>query len=131
MNDVATPPTTWKKPAFFGILLIVTMFFGIGGWSAYAKLASAVVASGTINVESNRKTVQHLEGGIIREILVREGQRVKKGELLFRLDGTQARASAGVATERSYCSQSAAVRATSAALEGARVLRSKIGRAHV
>src|SRR5260370_39711340 len=64
----------------------------LGGWSAIARLDSAVVASGVVAVESNRKTVQHLEGGIIQEILVREGQRVGQGDILFRMDPTQAQA---------------------------------------
>jgi HlyD family type I secretion membrane fusion protein len=82
----------WKRPALVGYVLIATTFFGIGGWSAFAKLDSAVLAPGVVAAESNRKTVQHLEGGIIREILVREGQRVTKGDILFRMDTTQAQA---------------------------------------
>lgn len=100
MNEQAAPPTSWRKPAFFGFFLIILTFIVMGGWSAYAKLASAAVASGTISVESNRKTVQHLEGGIIRKILVREGQRVKAGDVLFRLDETKAKASASVVRQQ-------------------------------
>jgi HlyD family secretion protein len=55
-----------------------------------AQLASGIVAPATIGIESNRKTVQHLEGGIIREILVKEGGTVKKGQVLFRLDAVPA-----------------------------------------
>lgn len=54
-----------------------------GVWSATAPLAGAVVAPGQLKVELNRKTVQHREGGIVREILVRDGQRVRAGEPLI------------------------------------------------
>lgn len=90
MSAQKSSQSDWMKPARYGFILIFLTFGVVGGWSAYAQLASAVVASGTLAVESSRKTVQHLEGGIIRVILVREGQRVKENEPLFRLDDTQA-----------------------------------------
>jgi HlyD family type I secretion membrane fusion protein len=82
----------WKRPAIVGYVVITMTLLVPGAWSAIAKLDSAVVASGVVAAESNRKTVQHLEGGIIQEILVREGQRVREGDVLFRLDSTQAQA---------------------------------------
>ncbi|MER0240327.1 HlyD family type I secretion periplasmic adaptor subunit [Fulvimarina sp. MAC8] len=94
--------TSWGRPAFFGYAVIAVAFFGLGGWSASAPLDSAVVASGLVTVESNRKTVQHYEGGIVREILVKEGQRVEQGEVLFRLDATQARANLSTITNQYY-----------------------------
>ena len=69
------------------------MFGGFGTWAALAPLDSAVVAPGTVAVYSNRKTVQHLEGGIVAEIAVRDGDRVAEGDLLIRLDATRADAS--------------------------------------
>src|SRR5262249_1049876 len=87
-NDVPD----WKRPAILGYLIIIFTFVVLGGWSALAKLDSAVVAPGVVAVESNRKTVQHLDGGIIQDILVREGQRVKQGDILFKMDPTQAQA---------------------------------------
>ena len=80
----------WKRPAAIGYALIIFTFVVLGGWSAFAKLDSAVTAPGIIAEENSRKSVQHLEGGIIKEILVREGQHVDAGEVLFRLDSTQA-----------------------------------------
>jgi HlyD family secretion protein len=69
-------------------------FFGVfGAWTALAPLASAAVAQGVVSPEGSRKTVQHLEGGIIKQFLVREGQTIKKGELLIVMDDTQAKAS--------------------------------------
>lgn len=66
---------------------VIAMAFGVAGvWAATAKLDRAVIAPGVIEVASNRKEVQHLEGGIIHELLVREGQEVKKGDILLRLN---------------------------------------------
>lgn len=73
----------------FGFLVIFLMFGGLGGWSAYAMIDSGAVAPGVVTVESYRQTVQHLEGGIVREILVREGDMVQAGDLVARLDDTQ------------------------------------------
>jgi HlyD family type I secretion membrane fusion protein len=87
----------WKRPARLGYLVIFLAFGVVGGWSAFARLDSAIVAPGVVTVESNRKTIQHFEGGIVREILVREGQHVEEDEVLFRLDGTQSQANADVA----------------------------------
>ncbi|WP_223855386.1 HlyD family type I secretion periplasmic adaptor subunit [Pseudomonas oryzihabitans] len=74
----------------FAILFVV---FGLGGlWAALAPLSSAVLAQGSVIIKSSRKTVQHLEGGILRELLVSDGDRVQAGEILMQLDDTQPRA---------------------------------------
>jgi HlyD family secretion protein len=91
-NDSGETVASWKRPALIGYLVIILTFGVMGTWSAFARLDRAVVASGTVNIESSRKTVQHLEGGIVNDILVREGQDVKEGELLLRLAPLQARA---------------------------------------
>ena len=78
----------WKRPAMVGYLVIILTFGVLGGWSAFARLDSAVVASGVVTLESSRKTIQHFEGGIIAKILVQEGQHVEQGQLLFLLDNT-------------------------------------------
>ena len=73
-------------------LLVVFMFFGVfGAWAALAPLDSAAIAPGTVNVLSQRKTLQHLEGGIVTEILVDEGSHVAAGDVVVRLDATQAK----------------------------------------
>ena len=75
-----------------------TVIFGtlalLVGSAAVARLDSAVVAPGVIAVENNRKTVQHLEGGIVSEILVKDGDVVKQGDTILRLDETRSAASA-------------------------------------
>jgi epimerase transport system membrane fusion protein len=74
-------------------LLIVSITFGLfGGWAALAPLDSAALATGIVTVKNYRKTVQHLEGGIVKEIYVRDGDSVEPGQVLVELDDTQARA---------------------------------------
>ena len=91
------------RPAIFMGYFVIFMFFGVlGTWSYYAPLSSAVIASGTIVVESSRKIVQHFEGGIVREILVEESTPVKAGDVLVRLENTQALASEAVIGNQLY-----------------------------
>ena len=75
-----------------GFSVISVFFVGFLGWAAIAPLDSAAIAVGTVKVHSNRKTVQHLEGGIIETIKVRDGDTVAVGDILVTLDETQARA---------------------------------------
>src|SRR6478609_3380454 len=79
--------------AMSGYAVIVTCIGGLFLWASVTKLESAVVANASVSLDSRRKVVQHLEGGIIKQINVKEGQLVKEGEVLIRLDDTQARAS--------------------------------------
>jgi HlyD family type I secretion membrane fusion protein len=75
-----------------GLVVSVVMFGGFGSWATLAPLSSASMAPGIVKVDSNRKTIQHYEGGIIREILVRDGDHVSQGQVLLRLDDVDARA---------------------------------------
>lgn len=78
-----------KVPIAIGFTIIV-LFFGVfGGWAAIAPLQSAAIAPGIVSVDTNRKTVQHLEGGIVGRILVRDGDKVKAGQTLVTLDETR------------------------------------------
>jgi HlyD family type I secretion membrane fusion protein len=74
------------------LLIILFFFAGLGTWAALAPLESAALAPAKVTVAGNRRTVQHLEGGIVSKIRVKEGARVEPGELLLMLDETQARA---------------------------------------
>ena len=69
---------------------------GVGGWASTTNIAGAVIASGTVVVESAVKKVQHLSGGIVGEILVHEGSQVEAGQVVMRLDDTLTRATLGV-----------------------------------
>ena len=78
-------PSEWRPIALAGYVLIA-MTFGVAGvWAAVAKLDKAVFATGFVETETNRKTVEHFEGGIVREILAKEGDHVAEGQVLFRL----------------------------------------------
>lgn len=90
------PTDNFQGVARIGYGIIALTFVGLLGWAAFAPLDSAVIANGVVSAEGNRKTVQHLEGGLLSRILVREGDKVKAGQLLFELDPTQANAAAGI-----------------------------------
>ena len=76
-----------------GTLVVVVFVLGFLGWAALAPLNSAISAPGVVVVESRRKAIQHLEGGIVRDILVSEGMNVQAGQALIQLDDTEAGAS--------------------------------------
>ena len=71
-----------------GFAVIALVFGGMGVWSVTATLDGAVVATGVVQVEAARKKVQHLEGGIVKEVRVRDGDAVAEGDVLIRLDDT-------------------------------------------
>ncbi|OLP57409.1 hemolysin secretion protein D [Rhizobium rhizosphaerae] len=77
-------------------VMAVVLVGGIGGWAATTSLSSAIVAGGTVVVENNVKKIQHLTGGIVGELKVREGDRVEAGQVLIRLDGTTVRANLSI-----------------------------------
>ena len=97
--------SNYMGPVYFGLAVIFLTFGVAGGWAAIAPLDSAVVAPGVIAVDNNRKTVQHLEGGIVSEILVKDGDRVEEGTVLFRLDTTQASASDKLVRQQMHSAQ--------------------------
>ncbi|MEM7122543.1 MAG: HlyD family type I secretion periplasmic adaptor subunit [Pseudomonadota bacterium] len=76
-----------------GLIVVVILFGGIGTWAATAQLSSAAIAPGVVAVDTNWRTIQHLEGGIVAAIFVRDGDYVEEGDLLLRLDATRAEAS--------------------------------------
>jgi membrane fusion protein, type I secretion system len=84
-----------RKLNLVGLAITVALIGGVGGWAATAQLAGAVIAPGTIVVESNVKKVQHPTGGVVGEILVKEGDRVDEGQLVLRLDDTITRSTLG------------------------------------
>lgn len=75
-----------------GYLIVILVFVFFGGWSLLAPLGSAALAPGSVTVEGYRKTVQHLEGGIVKAIHVRDGDTISKGQVLIELDDTSSRA---------------------------------------
>lgn len=80
------------KYARAGYALVVIGLGGFLGWASVAEISAAVVAPGSVVVVSNRKVIQHLEGGIVGSVLVRDGVSVSEGDVLVRLDATRAEA---------------------------------------
>ncbi|KQZ81979.1 secretion protein HlyD [Mesorhizobium sp. Root157] len=80
-------PRSIRKHVIFGLLLVAVAFGGFGTWAATAPLAAAVISAGSFVATGENKVVQHLEGGIIQELLVSEGDHVTAGQPLIRLDG--------------------------------------------
>jgi HlyD family secretion protein len=76
-----------------GLLLCGVLVMTIVGWASWASIVGAVIAPGVLSVEGNVKTLQHLYGGVIAEIRVKDGSQVKAGDVLIRLDSTSTRAS--------------------------------------
>lgn len=99
LSDVLPPPPPtpfqrirWLTAIAFGLVIVFIGGFGI--WSVTAPLESAAIALGSVEAETSRKTVQHLEGGIVARILVKDGDAVTAGQPLIQLDDTRAKATA-------------------------------------
>ncbi|WP_170230620.1 HlyD family type I secretion periplasmic adaptor subunit [Roseibium hamelinense] len=89
------------KPFIIGGYLTIFITFGVlGGWAATAPLDSAVIAPGVLSVESSKKIVDHLEGGIVKEILVDDSDTVKAGDVLVRLSEIKSQANASMVDTR-------------------------------
>jgi HlyD family type I secretion membrane fusion protein len=91
-----------RSTAIAGWTVIVLFFGAFGGWAVTAPLHGAVVANAVVKVEGNRKSVQHLEGGIVKALQVREGDRVNAGDVVIVLDDSQARAEFDVLTQQYF-----------------------------
>jgi len=85
-----------RKLNLLGIAIILFLVGGVGGWAATVQLAGAVIAQGVVVVESNVKKIQHPTGGVVGQILVKQGDVVKEGQVLLRLDDTVPRANLGI-----------------------------------
>ncbi len=96
MSDPVTTQHSTRRSLLVGGIAGLLLVFGIGGWAATTQLSGAVIASGKLVVDSNVKKIQHSTGGIVGELLVKEGDKVKQGDVVLRLDGTQTRSSLGI-----------------------------------
>jgi membrane fusion protein, type I secretion system len=85
-----------RRNILAGMLVFAVLVGGVGGWAGTTKLSGALIASGTVVVDSNVKKVQHPTGGVIGELRVREGDRVKGGDIVARLDQTITRANLAI-----------------------------------
>src|SRR5262245_26485104 len=90
------PQSAIRKLNVIGLGTVGLLIFGVGGWAYTSELTGAVIAGGTVIVETNVKKVQHPTGGVVKEILVREGTRVEENQILIRLDDTVTKSTLGV-----------------------------------
>ena len=89
-----------RQARWFGYAVVLVVFGGFGIWSAVAPIESAAQGVGVVEVEGHRKLVQHLEGGIVAEIMVANGDYVTKGQPLVRMDATQTQAELSITAGR-------------------------------
>ncbi|WP_342358619.1 HlyD family type I secretion periplasmic adaptor subunit [Terrarubrum flagellatum] len=88
-----------RNHALAGVFIAVGLLGGLSAWSAFAEISGAVIAQGQVAVETSAKKVQHPEGGVVADLRVREGDRVRAGDLLLRLDDTIVRANLAIFTK--------------------------------
>ncbi|MCA8878839.1 MAG: HlyD family type I secretion periplasmic adaptor subunit [Rhodobacteraceae bacterium] len=77
-----------RRPILIGVISLMLLVGGFGGWMVFTVIAGAIVAPGRVEVDQNRQVVQHIDGGTVEELLVKEGDVVQAGDVLIRLDGT-------------------------------------------
>ncbi len=100
MSARTGPRQSIRRHLRWGLGLIVVLVGGVGGWAVTTEISGAVIASGSVVTESNVKKVQHPTGGVVGEIRVRDGEKVKAGDVLVRLDATVTRATLAITTKR-------------------------------
>ncbi len=98
-RDVTPALQSIQRYMIAGMIMFGFVTMGIGGWAATSQLSGAVIGQGVVVVDSSVKKVQHATGGIVGELRVREGDRVKAGDILIRLDETQTLANATIVTK--------------------------------
>ncbi len=91
-KPLADPFKEGRQISRIGLVLVLLAFVGLGAWATFAPLQGAIVMPGQVQVDSYRKVVKHLEGGIVKEILVREGDHVTQGQPLIILEEVNQRA---------------------------------------
>ncbi|MCI5048846.1 MAG: HlyD family type I secretion periplasmic adaptor subunit [Rickettsiales bacterium] len=92
LEEEQAPENISRSAIVFGMVMFIAIFGIFGLWSVIAPIDSAAIASGKVSLDQNKKTIEHLEGGIIEEIMVVEGQNVEEGQPLVRLDDTASKA---------------------------------------
>lgn len=87
--EAPEPSVNWRRSVISGYAIIFGLLGTFAAWASVARLDGAAIAPGVVSYEGSRKTIQHLEGGIVTEIRVRDGDRVAADQLLIRLDPTR------------------------------------------
>jgi HlyD family secretion protein len=88
-----------RRHVVVGCAIVLFLAVGLGGWAATAEIAGALIAQGSLVVDSNVKKVQHLSGGVVGEVRAHDGDHVKAGDILVRLDETVTRANLAIITK--------------------------------
>jgi HlyD family secretion protein len=99
MNRKSFTRRSMRRHLVAAAVVVLVLVVGVGGWGATAVISGAVVASGSLVVDSNVKKVQHPTGGIVGELRVRDGDRVHSGDIVVRLDETVTRANLAIVTK--------------------------------
>jgi len=95
----ASPRASISRHIFAGVVLVGVLAIGLGGWASTAEISGALIAQGSVVVDSNVKKVQHPTGGVVGEVRAHDGDRVKAGDILVRLDETVTRANLSIVTK--------------------------------
>ena len=101
MKEKAPTPArvSIRRHILLGIAIVVLLGGGVGGWASTAQISGALIAQGSLVVDSNVKKVQHPTGGVVGEVRVRDGDHVKAGDIVVRLDETVTRANLAIVTK--------------------------------
>ena len=99
VNLAAGPQASIRRHVIAGSVFIAVLALGFGGWASTAEISGALIAQGTIVVDSNIKKVQHPTGGVVGEVRVHDGDRVKAGDILIRLDETVTHANLAIVSK--------------------------------
>ena len=101
MSSKASPSSraSIRRHIIVGCAVVAVLAVGLGGWASTAEISGALIAQGSLVVDSNVKKVQHPTGGVVGEVRVRDGDRVKAGDILIRLDETVTRANLAIVTK--------------------------------
>jgi HlyD family secretion protein len=99
MTRVDSTRRSIRRHLAAGVAVVAFLVAGVGGWAATTELSGAVIAQGLLVVDTSVKKVQHPTGGVVGELRVRDGDRVKSGDILLRLDETVTRANLSIVTK--------------------------------